>query len=93
MLFCRSLGTHYQGQHLWKILYTFYWLKCWTLDIASIAAAYKWSCLSFGCGLKLMVGLRDHMEVGWAPQGYDPVGNRLTRNLGGNPITWSYDDL
>ncbi|GIK32360.1 MAG: RHS repeat protein [Armatimonadetes bacterium] len=25
--------------------------------------------------------------------GYDPVGNRLTRNLDGNPITWSYDDL
>ncbi|MCZ7580245.1 MAG: hypothetical protein M5U21_05430 [Fimbriimonadaceae bacterium] len=25
--------------------------------------------------------------------GYDPVGNRLTRKLDGNPITWSYDDL
>ncbi|GIK32353.1 MAG: hypothetical protein HND43_07205 [Armatimonadetes bacterium] len=25
--------------------------------------------------------------------GYDPVGNRLTRNLDGNPVSWSYDDL
>ena len=25
--------------------------------------------------------------------GYDPVGNRVTRNLDGNPITWTYDDL
>lgn len=25
--------------------------------------------------------------------GYDPVGNRLTRNLDGNLATWSYDDL
>jgi len=25
--------------------------------------------------------------------GYDPVGNRLARNLDGNPITWTYDDL
>ncbi|KAA0239718.1 MAG: RHS repeat protein [Armatimonadetes bacterium] len=25
--------------------------------------------------------------------GYDPVGNRGTRNLDGNPVSWSYDDL
>ncbi|WKZ81205.1 MAG: hypothetical protein QY327_04710 [Fimbriimonadaceae bacterium] len=25
--------------------------------------------------------------------GYDSVGNRLTRSLDGNPVTWSYDDL
>jgi|GEM_PF-1861676 len=33
------------------------------------------------------------MQVEWAPEGYDPVGNRLTRSLDGNPVTWSYDDL
>jgi hypothetical protein len=25
--------------------------------------------------------------------GYDPVGTRITRNLDGNSITWTYDDL
>lgn len=25
--------------------------------------------------------------------GYDQVGNRVTRSLDGNPVTWTYDDL
>ncbi|RIJ98694.1 MAG: hypothetical protein DCC46_10530 [Armatimonadetes bacterium] len=31
--------------------------------------------------------------IGTIVDGYDPVGNRIARNLDGNPITWSYDDL
>jgi YD repeat-containing protein len=34
-----------------------------------------------------------NMPVVTIVDGYDPVGNRITRNLDGSPITWTYDDL
>ena len=40
-----------------------------------------------------MVALEHKPDTTCAWRGYDPVGNRVTRNFDGNPITWTYDDL
>ena len=43
--------------------------------------------------LTTQIELNGATQICTIVDGYDPVGNRVTRSLDGNPATWTYDDL